>query len=118
MQDKRGIKRRCPKCGAFFYDMGKKKFSCPKCGEEYDESTYQSEKEKSLDKLLKKESTHLNADEIDTETLLEMTKSISEDTDNKNKDDMMDMEETDTSDLGEINDYLDDYSSEDKEFDG
>ena len=118
MQDKRGIKRRCPKCGTFFYDMGKKKFSCPKCQETYDKEAYQAEKEKNLDKILKKESSHLNAEEMDTETLLEMTKGISDETDDKTKDDIMDIEETDTDDLGEINDYLDDYSGEEKEFDG
>ena len=52
MQDKRGLKRRCPKCGAFFYDMGKKKFTCPKCQESYTENTYQTAKGKSLDKIL------------------------------------------------------------------
>ena len=118
MQDKRGIKRHCPKCGAFFYDMGKKKFKCPKCGKEYDELVYQSEKEKNLDKILKKESTHLNDEEIDTETLLEITKGFSEDAEDKNKDDMMDLDETDTDDLGEINDYLDDYSGSERDFDG
>lgn len=118
MQDKRGIKRHCPKCGAFFYDMGKKKFVCPKCQANYDEDSYQTAKEKNLAKILKKESNHLNAEEIDTETLLEMTKGISEDSDDKMKDDVMDLEETDTDELGEINDYLDDYSSDDKEFDG
>ena len=117
MQDKRGIKRHCPKCGAFFYDMRKKKFTCPKCGKEYDELAYQSEKEKKLNKILKKESRHLNTDEMDTETLLEITKGISDDSDDKSKDEMMDIEEPDTDDLGEINDYLDDYSGSEKDFD-
>jgi len=118
MQDKRGIKRRCPKCGAFFYDMGKKKFTCPKCSEEYEESSYQSAKEKSLTKILKKESSHLNTEEMDTEVLLQMTNALADDTDDKTKDDMMDIEETETDDFGEINDYLDDYSESEKEFDG
>jgi hypothetical protein len=116
MQDKRGLKRRCPKCGAFFYDMGKKKFTCPKCQEAYNENSYQTAKEKSLDKILKKESTHLNADEIDTETLLQMTNAISQEPDDDAKDDMMDMEEVDSNDIGELNDYLDDYPNEDKGF--
>ena len=118
MQDKRGIKRRCPKCGAFFYDMAKKKFKCPKCGKEYDESAYQSEKEKNLDKILKKEASHLNTDDVDTEVLLQMTNTLTDESDNKIKDDMMDMEEPDTDDLGELNDYLDDYSGNEKDFDG
>lgn len=31
-----GTKRKCLKCGASFYDMRKKNFTCPKCGETYD----------------------------------------------------------------------------------
>ena len=30
-----GTKRKCLSCGAFFYDMKKKTFTCPKCGKEY-----------------------------------------------------------------------------------
>ena len=30
-----GTKRKCLSCGAVFYDMRKKNFSCPKCGVEY-----------------------------------------------------------------------------------
>lgn len=29
-----GIKRKCLGCGAFFYDMRQKKWTCPKCGKE------------------------------------------------------------------------------------
>ena len=47
-----------------------------------------------------------------------MTKGFSDDADDKNKDDMLDIEETDTDDFGEINDYLDDYSGNEKDFDG
>ncbi len=31
-----GTKRKCLNCGASFYDMRKKQFSCPKCKTEYD----------------------------------------------------------------------------------
>ncbi len=31
-----GVKRKCLACGASFYDMRKKQFTCPKCGIEYD----------------------------------------------------------------------------------
>ena len=31
-----GTKRKCLSCGASFYDMRKKQFTCPKCGAEYD----------------------------------------------------------------------------------
>ena len=41
-----GLKRQCHKCGAFFYDMGKKKFTCPKCGIEYTLDTYEQAREK------------------------------------------------------------------------
>lgn len=118
MQDKRGIKRCCPKCGTFFYDMGKKEFTCPKCLKKYDTSSYQTEKNKNLNKILKKESSHLNTDDIDTEVLLQMTNTLTDDSDDKSKDDMMDMEESGTEDFGEINDYLDDYSGNEKDFDG
>lgn len=30
-----GLKRKCLSCGAVFYDMKKKDFTCPKCGQEY-----------------------------------------------------------------------------------
>lgn len=29
-----GTKRKCLGCGAFFYDMRQKKWTCPKCGKE------------------------------------------------------------------------------------
>lgn len=111
MIDKRGLKRTCPKCGAIFYDMGKKDFSCPKCGKKFNASSYQQEKEKTLSKKIKHESSHLE-DEIDTETLLKMTNTMPDDME-KDQDELLAMEENDSDDVGELDTYMDDdYNSE------
>ncbi len=39
-----GTKRKCLSCGAFFYDMKKKDFTCPKCGAAYKASELEAAK--------------------------------------------------------------------------
>ena len=113
MNDKWGQKRKCPKCEAFFYDMGKKEFSCPKCKAKYTEESFAKAKEKHLTKMLKKEMPKMNDEDLDTETLLKMADSLPADeeglagVDNLEIDD--ENEVTSTSELGE---FLDDYSDE------
>ena len=60
MNEKWGQKRKCPKCEAFFYDMGKKEFTCPKCKTKYSDSTYLKEKEKHLIGILLKLINHFS----------------------------------------------------------
>ena len=58
-----GLKRKCLKCGAFFYDMRKAKFVCPKCGATYAADSYADAKTKQLLKLAKKAAPKID-DEI------------------------------------------------------
>ena len=39
-----GMKRKCLSCGASFYDMKKKVFTCPKCGKKYNAEEMQAAK--------------------------------------------------------------------------
>lgn len=110
MIDKRGLKRSCPKCGAIFYDMGKKDFACPKCGKKFNTESYQQEKNKVLTQKIKHEAAHLE-DEIDTETLIKMANTQIEETD-KEADDLMPFEESDSEDMREFGDLMDDYGQE------
>lgn len=71
-----GQKRKCLKCGTFFYDMNKTSFSCPKCHEEYTLETYEENKTKQLMKLAKKVAPKIEDEELDEETLLQMTEDI------------------------------------------
>ena len=71
-----GIKRKCQKCGAFFYDMGKVKFKCPKCGVEYTEKSYQEAKTKQLAKMAKKATPKLDDEDLDADTLLKLAGTI------------------------------------------
>ncbi|MBP5343906.1 MAG: FYDLN acid domain-containing protein [Alphaproteobacteria bacterium] len=71
-----GIKRKCPKCGAFFYDMGKAKFKCPKCDVEYTEKSYQEAKTKQLAKMAKKATPKLDDADLDADTLLKLAGNI------------------------------------------
>ena len=113
MNEKWGQKRKCPKCEAFFYDMGKKEFSCPKCKAKYNEDSYTKAKEKHLTKMVKREMPKIDDEDLDTETLLKMTDSIpgeDEVTDNSDNLDIEDEGDMNTpSDLGA---FLDDYSDE------
>ena len=71
-----GLKRKCLKCGTFFYDMRKKEFSCPKCGAKYTLDSYEEMKAKQLAKLAKKSAPKLDDEELDEETLLKMTADV------------------------------------------
>ena len=113
MNAKWGQKRKCPKCEAFFYDMGKKEFTCPKCKAKYTEESYTKAKEKHLSKIVKREMPKIDDEDLDTETLLKMTDSLpgeDEVTDNSDNLDIEDEGDMNASpDLGE---FLDDYSDE------
>lgn len=71
-----GQKRKCLKCGAFFYDMRKNAFACPKCGEKYTASSYDEAKEKQLLKLAKKVAPKIDDEDLDEEALLQMTEDV------------------------------------------
>lgn len=71
-----GAKRKCLKCGTFFYDMGKKNFSCPKCKESYTAASYEESKTKQLLKLAKRSAPRIDDENLDEETLLQMTEDV------------------------------------------
>lgn len=71
-----GLKRKCLKCGTFFYDMRKDSFACPKCGEAYSLSTYEDAKTKQLMKLAKKAAPKIDDENLDEEALLQMTEDV------------------------------------------
>ena len=71
-----GKKRKCTKCGAFFYDMQKSKFACPKCGKEFSEEAYEEARHKELMKLAKKSAPKIDDADLDEETLLKMTEDV------------------------------------------
>ncbi len=71
-----GAKRKCLKCGAFFYDMNKKSFTCPKCTEKYTTESYEESKTKQLMKLAKKAAPKIDDENLDEEALLKMTEDI------------------------------------------
>ena len=113
MNEKWGQKRKCPKCDTFFYDMGKKEFVCPKCKTKYTEDSYTKAKEKHLSKVVKREMPKIDDEDLDTETLLKITDSLSSDEDIEGKDDNLDIDEDDDLDsTPELNEFLDDYSDE------
>ncbi len=71
-----GLKRKCLKCGTFFYDMRKEDFVCPKCGEAYSLNTYEDAKTKQLMKLAKKAAPKIDDENLDEEALLQMTEDV------------------------------------------
>lgn len=71
-----GTKRKCLKCGTFFYDMNKKSFSCPKCKEKYTNASYEESKSKQLLKLAKKSAPKIDDENLDEEALLKMTEDV------------------------------------------
>lgn len=72
-----GTKRKCLKCGTFFYDMGKKNFICPKCKESYSLSSYEETKTKQLLKMTKSaDKSAADEEQLDEETLLKMTEDV------------------------------------------
>ena len=113
MNDKWGQKRKCPKCESFFYDMGKKEFACPKCKAKYTEESYTKAKEKHLNKVVKRDMPKIDDEDLDTETLLKITDSLTSDEEAVDKDDTLDVdEEEDFDSATELNEYFDDYSDE------
>ena len=71
-----GSKRKCLKCGAFFYDMNKKTFVCPKCKEKYTTASYEESKTKQLMKLAKKAAPKIDDENLDEEALLKVTEDV------------------------------------------
>lgn len=71
-----GSKRKCLKCGTFFYDMNKKSFACPKCKEKYTPESYEESKSKQLLKLAKKAAPRIDDENLDEEALLKMTEDV------------------------------------------
>ena len=114
MNSKWGQKRKCPKCEAFFYDMGKKEFVCPKCKAKYTEDSFAKAKEKRLSKIVKREMPKIDDEDLDTETLLKITDSLPPDEEVGNADDALDIgeEEADIDATPELGEFLDDYSDE------
>ena len=114
MNDKWGQKRKCPKCDAFFYDMGKKEFVCPKCKTKYTEDSYTKAKEKHLSKVAKRDMPKIDDEDLDTETLLKITDSLPSEEEGEDREDTLDLdeEEADLDSAPELNEFLDDYSNE------
>ena len=113
MNAKWGQKRKCPKCEAFFYDMGKKEFVCPKCKAKYTEDSYTKAKEKHLSKMVKKEMPKLDDEDLDTETLLKMADSLPADEEGMDNTDNLSIEDEGEMDVApELGEFLDDYSDE------
>ena len=114
MNTKWGQKRKCPKCEAFFYDMGKKEFICPKCKAKYTEDSFAKAKEKHLSKIVKREMPKIDDEDLDTETLLKITDSLPADEEVGDAGDTLDLadEENDMDTAPELDEFLDDYSDE------
>ncbi|MDY6407243.1 MAG: TIGR02300 family protein [Pseudomonadota bacterium] len=111
-----GLKRKCLKCGTFFYDMRKKSFSCPKCGEKYSLDTYEEAKTKQLLNLAKKAAPKLDDENLDENALLQMTEDVPlVDADiGADNLDMLEEEETNENSSPELTGFVEDYDSEDK----
>lgn len=109
-----GLKRKCLKCGVFFYDMNKKSFSCPKCKESYTLDSYSESKNKQLLKLAKKAAPKIEDDTLDEETLLQMTEDIPLSDEDMGPDDLEilddepEMEDNEGSSLTSLVDQFDD----------
>ena len=109
-----GLKRKCLKCGTFFYDMNKKSFTCPKCKESYTLDSYSESKNKQLLKLAKKAAPKIEDDTLDEETLLQMTEDIPLSDEDIGPDDLEilddepDMEDSDGSHLTNMMEQFDD----------
>ena len=114
MNAKWGQKRKCPKCEAFFYDMGKKEFTCPKCKAKYTEESYTKAKEKHLSKIVKREMPKIDDEDLDTETLLKMTDSLPDGEEELDNSDALGIseEENEIDSPAEISEFLDGYSDE------
>lgn len=112
-----GLKRKCLKCGTFFYDMRKEKFTCPKCGEKYQAETYEEAKNKQLMKLAKKAAPKIDDEDLDEEALLQMTEDVPLSDEDIEGDDIDILEESEdgessNSDLSDIVEGYDDDKNE------
>ena len=108
-----GLKRQCHKCGAFFYDMNKKKFTCPKCGVEYTLETYEQAREKHLAKMARKAAPKLDDEDLNDEALLNMTSLQLTDEDDEPKElDMLDEEEDLSINDPDLNDIMDNFEDD------
>ena len=111
-----GLKRKCLKCGAFFYDMRKKTFSCPKCGEKYSLEAYEEAKNKQLLKLAKKAAPKIDDENLDEDALLLMTEDVPLSDEDIGSDDldMLEEEETNENNRSDLSGIVEDYDEEDK----
>lgn len=110
-----GMKRKCLKCGAFFYDMRQPDFVCPKCQEAYSTDSYAEAKNKSLLKLAKKAASKLDDEDLDEEALLRMTEDVPLGEEEIGDDDMEILEEEEIGDdenLGALMETYDDEKGE------
>ncbi len=111
-----GLKRKCLKCGTFFYDMRKKSFTCPKCGKKYSVDTYEEAKTKQLLTLAKKAAPKLDDENLDEDALLQMTEDVplvDEDIGSDNLD-MLEEEETNENSSANLTGIVDDFDEDDK----
>lgn len=115
-----GLKRKCLKCGTFFYDMGKKSFACPKCKEKYTAESYEESKTKQLLKLAKKAAPRIDDENLDEEALLQMTEDIPLSDEDLGPDDLEILEDdpelsgTDRSELNGIVDHFNDEENNER----
>ncbi len=112
-----GLKRKCLKCGSFFYDMRKNSFSCPKCGKKYSLDSYEEDKMKQLQKLARKAAPKIDDENLDEEALLQMTEDVPFSEEEISSDDIDLLEDGDemensSTDLGGI---VDDYNDDKNE---
>ena len=111
-----GLKRKCLKCGMFFYDMRKKSFTCPKCGKKYSLDTYEEAKTKQLLTLAKKAAPKLDDEDLDENALLQMTEDVPlADADIDTDDiDMLEEEETNENSSANLTGIVDDFGEDDQ----
>ena len=109
-----GLKRKCLKCGTFFYDMRKKEFSCPKCKEKYSLLSYEDAKTKQLQKLAKQAAPKLDDENLDEEALLQMTEDIplNEEDLETNEDDILEDSDEGIAATSDLTGMVDGYDDE------
>ena len=111
-----GLKRKCLKCGAFFYDMRKAKFTCPKCGEKYSLDSYEEAMNKQLLKLAKKAAPKIDDESLDEDALLRMTEDVPLTDEDIGRDDIDMLEEEAAGETGEsdLSGIVEEYAEDDK----
>ena len=109
-----GLKRKCLKCGAFFYDMRKKTFTCPKCGEKYSLDAYEEAKTKQLMKLAKKAAPKIDDEDLDEEALLQMTEDVPvvDDENDEDEIDLLDEDGENASGEADLSDIVEGYDDD------